>query len=100
MAMNPRDVEHVSLLARIALTPEERERMARELGAVLDYVSALDALGLEADPPLSHVSDRFAPPREDRAFPDHCLPREAVLAAAPLAAGGFFLVPTVVDTRG
>src|SRR5437879_1296533 len=98
--MNRPEVEHVARLARIALTPEESERMVRELGAVLEYVGVLDGLGLDADPPLAHVSERFAPPREDVALPERCLPRDRVLAAAPLADGAFFLVPTVVDTRG
>ena len=53
--MNPRDVEHIALLARIALTDEERAKMGRDLSAVLDYVRTLDALGLENEEPLSHV---------------------------------------------
>jgi aspartyl-tRNA(Asn)/glutamyl-tRNA(Gln) amidotransferase subunit C len=99
MAMNPRDVEHVALLARIALTDAERERMGRDLSAVLDYVRTLDALGLEAEEPLSHVHDRFAPARPDVPAPDACLPRADVLAAAPESDGAHFLVPPVVDTR-
>jgi aspartyl-tRNA(Asn)/glutamyl-tRNA(Gln) amidotransferase subunit C len=98
--MNPREVEHIALLARIALTPEERDRMGEELGKVLDYVRALDALGLEHDPPLSHVLDGFAAAREDIARPTECLDRDELLAQAPEAEGPYFVVPTVVDTRG
>jgi aspartyl-tRNA(Asn)/glutamyl-tRNA(Gln) amidotransferase subunit C len=100
MAMTDAEVEHVALLARIALTAEERARMKRDLSAVLDYVRALDALGLEGEEPLSHVHDRFAPPREDAAHPERCLERALVLAQAPAADGAHFLVPPVVDTRG
>ena len=69
MAMNDADVEHVALLARIALTADERARMKKDLSAVLDYVRALDALGLDDEAPLSHVHDRFAPPRPDKQGP-------------------------------
>src|SRR5512134_4042970 len=100
MAMNPRDVEHVALLARIALTDAERDRMGKDLSAVLDYVRTLDALGLENEPALSHVHDRFAPARADEADPASCLKREDALAAAPETDGAHFLVPPVVDTRG
>lgn len=100
MAMNEADVEHVALLARIALTDDEKVRMRKDLSAVLDYVQALDALGLDAEEPLSHVNDRFAPPREDVAHPEACLDRAVVLAQAPAADGAHFLVPPVVDTRG
>jgi aspartyl-tRNA(Asn)/glutamyl-tRNA(Gln) amidotransferase subunit C len=100
MAMNPRDVEHVALLARIALSEAEREKMGREISAVLDYVRTLDALGLEDEAALSHVHDRFAPARADEPAPEACLPRDAALAAAPESDGAHFLVPPVVDTRG
>ena len=97
--MNPRDVEHIALLARIALTESERDRMGRELSAILEYVKTLDALGLEDEIPLSHVHDTFAPPRPDTPDPASCLPRAVVLAQAPLADDTSFLVPPVVDTR-
>lgn len=100
MSMNDADVEHVALLARIALTADERARMKKDLSAVLDYVRALDGLGLGDEAPLSHVNDRFAPPREDVARPAACLDRATVLAQAPLADAAHFLVPPVVDTRG
>ncbi len=99
MAMNDEDVEHVALLARIALTADERARMRKDLSAVLDYVRTLDALGVDAEEPLSHVNDRFAPPRADEPRPEACLDRAVVLAQAPLADEAHFLVPPVVDTR-
>ena len=99
MAMNPRDVEHIALLARIALTDAERDRMGKDLSAVLDYVRTLDSLGLEDEAPLSHVHDRFAPPRPDDPHAEACLPRADALAAAPESDGAHFLVPPVVDTR-
>ena len=93
------DVRHVALLARIALSEAESDKMGKELGAILDYVKTLDALGLENETPLSHVNEQFAPPRPDVPKPEACLPRAEVLAQAPEADDTSFLVPPVVDTR-
>jgi len=93
------NIEHVALLARIALTPEERARMGKDLAAVLEYARTLDGLGVEKETPLSHVHDRFAPARDDVAHPESCLPRAEVLAQAPSEDGAHFLVPPVVATR-
>ena len=100
MAMNDAEVVHTALLARIALTEAERTKMRSDLSAVLDYVQTLDALGLDDEEPLSHVNDRFAPPRQDVARPEACLDRATVLGQAPASDGAHFLVPPVVDTRG
>ena len=93
------DVEHVALLARIALSADERTRMARDLAAVLEYARTLDSLGVEKEEPLSHVNETFAPARDDVAHAERCLARADVLAQAPLADDTQFLVPPVVDTR-
>jgi len=100
MALTDDDVEAVARLARIAITPDERAKLRADLSAVLDYVRTLDELGVEGEEPLSHVNDRFAPPRDDVARPAACLDRAAVPAQAPDADATHFLVPPVVDTRG
>jgi aspartyl-tRNA(Asn)/glutamyl-tRNA(Gln) amidotransferase subunit C len=97
--LTAKDVEHVALLARIALNPGEVERMGHDLSAVLDYVRTLDDLGVEKEAVLSHVHDRFAPARPDEPHQERCLARADVLAQAPEQDGAHFLVPPVVDTR-
>ncbi len=100
MALTDDDVEAVARLARIAITPAERVKLRADLSAVLEYVRTLDALGVDGEEPLSHVNERFAPPRADVARPGACLDRAVVLAQAPAADATHFLVPPVVDTRG
>ena|SRR5947209_4470264 len=97
--LTAREVAHVALLARIALSDAEVERMGHDLSAVLDYARALDALGVEKEAALSHVNATFAPARPDEAHPERCLARADVLAQAPASDGAHFLVPPVVDTR-
>src|SRR5271167_4065512 len=86
------EVLHVARLARLALTEEEIEPMARELSAVLDHVARIGELDLDGVAPTSHVVDMTGALRPDEPRP--CLPREVALAQAPAVADDGFLVPS------
>jgi aspartyl-tRNA(Asn)/glutamyl-tRNA(Gln) amidotransferase subunit C len=86
------EVLHVARLARLALSDEEIEPMARELSAVLDHVAKIGELDLEAVAPTSHVVEIAGALRPDEPRP--CLPREVALAQAPAVSEDGFLVPS------
>jgi aspartyl-tRNA(Asn)/glutamyl-tRNA(Gln) amidotransferase subunit C len=86
------EVLHVARLARLALSEEEIEPMARELSAVLDHVAMIGELDLQDVPPTSHVVELTGALRED--VPTPCLAREVALAQAPDASEEGFLVPS------
>ena len=92
MAIDRAEVLHVARLARLALSEEEIEPMARELSAVLDHVARIKALDLEGVPPSTHVVEVSGALRPDELVP--CLPREVALAQAPAVSGDGFLVPS------
>ena len=94
-------VLHVARLARLELTSDELERMARELSDVLDHIEKIRELDLKGVPPTSHVVDAPAPLRPDE--PEPCLPREAVLSSAPEPVMGALEFPARAqpdDSRG
>jgi aspartyl-tRNA(Asn)/glutamyl-tRNA(Gln) amidotransferase subunit C len=86
------EVLHVARLARLHLSEQEIEPMARELSAVLDHVARIGELDLENVPATTHVAELTGRLRADEPRP--CLPREVVLAQAPAAGGEGFLVPS------
>jgi aspartyl-tRNA(Asn)/glutamyl-tRNA(Gln) amidotransferase subunit C len=86
------EVLHVAQLARLALSEEEIEPMARELSAVLDHVARIGELDLEEVAPTSHVIEITGALRPDEPRP--CLPREVALAQAPAVSEDGFLVPS------
>jgi aspartyl-tRNA(Asn)/glutamyl-tRNA(Gln) amidotransferase subunit C len=86
------EVLHVARLARLHLSEEEIEPMARELSAVLDHVARIGELDLENVPATTHVAELTGQLRADEPRP--CLPREVVLAQAPAVSGEGFLVPS------
>ena len=87
------EVLHVARLARLHLSDEEIEPMARELSAVLDHVARIGELDLDSVPahdPRSRAHRSATCRRAARP----CLPREVVLAQAPAVSGEGFLVPS------
>src|SRR5215212_633340 len=89
------DVERVAQLARLELTPDEKDLFARQLAGILVYAEQIQRVPTEGIPPTSHAGDT-AMMREDEVRPS--LPREASLSAAPAADmdAGLFKVPRVL----
>lgn len=95
--ISPEEVEYTARLARLELTAEERDAMARDLDRVLDYVAALQSLDTEGIEPTSHPIPVPTPLRTDRAAE----PLDPALAVsnAPQAEGTAFVVPKVIDSE-
>ena len=85
-------MEAVARLARLELSDEELEPLARELSAVLDHIATIAELDLSGVAPTSHVVDVTGALRPDEPRP--CLSREEALASAPAVAEGGFEVPS------
>jgi aspartyl-tRNA(Asn)/glutamyl-tRNA(Gln) amidotransferase subunit C len=86
------EVLHVARLARLALTEDELEPMARELSAVLDHIAKMGELDLSEVTPTSHVVEVTGGLRPDE--PRGSLAPEVALAQAPAVSGQGFLVPS------
>lgn len=86
-------VEHVARLARLSLTPDERETFARQLDQVLAYAESIQALDTEGVEPMRHAiaTGSF---REDAARDAGV--RDEALGQAPDASEGLFRVPRVL----
>lgn len=88
-------IEKIAELARLNLKPEEKEKLSKELEAVLGYVKNLEALDTKNVEPTSHVLNLENVFREDEIKPSEV--RDPILKQAPAAEGNFFKVPKVVD---
>jgi aspartyl-tRNA(Asn)/glutamyl-tRNA(Gln) amidotransferase subunit C len=85
-------VLHVAKLARLKLSDDEVERMARELSGILEHVEHISELDLEGVEPTSHVVALENVLRPDEPRPS--LDRESALEPAPDPADGSFRVPS------
>ena len=94
MKITPQEVSHVADLARLHMSQEEIEAMARQLDDILTYVAKLNELDTEAIVPTTHAISIVNAFREDEMKPS--LVREKVLANAPQQNGESFVVPRVI----
>ena len=89
------DVDHVARLARLDLSPSEREAMRTQLPQILHYVDRLrelDTTGIEA---TFQVIPRAQAMRADEVRP--ALGPDRVLANAPLREGDYFRMPRILE---
>ncbi|MCI2239353.1 Asp-tRNA(Asn)/Glu-tRNA(Gln) amidotransferase subunit GatC [Paenibacillus sp. TRM 82003] len=89
------EVEHLARLARIDMTDEELDRMAGQLGAVLDAVQQVASVVSDDVPATSHPVPLTNVTRPDVVRPG--LSAEDALAAAPEAEDGRFRVPQILE---
>jgi aspartyl-tRNA(Asn)/glutamyl-tRNA(Gln) amidotransferase subunit C len=111
MKVTESDVLHVAELANLELTPDERQRMIKDLNSILEYVDRLNQLDTSQVPPMAQVSDRYgvdqAKSGSDRFASTYredvlyglrkSFPREDALKNAPEHDGTFFKVPKVIE---
>jgi aspartyl-tRNA(Asn)/glutamyl-tRNA(Gln) amidotransferase subunit C len=88
------EVAHLAHLSRLAVTDEELDTFAGQLGAVLDAVAQVGRAEVADVPPTTHAVPMTNVFREDVARPS--LPRDAVLAGAPAAEDGRIRVPRIL----
>ncbi len=89
------EVEHIATLARLELTPEEKERYRQQLSAILEYAASLQTLDTSGIPPTSSVLQPHCVLRPDVPAPG--LERVDLLRNAPQTSDNQFRVPPVMD---
>jgi aspartyl-tRNA(Asn)/glutamyl-tRNA(Gln) amidotransferase subunit C len=95
MSVDLDTVKRVAHLARIAVTPEEAERMTGELNAILGFVEQLGEVDVSGVEPMISVVPIKMRKRPDRVT-DGGKPAD-IVANAPATEENFFLVPKVVE---
>lgn len=101
MKIAAKDVAYVADLANLELTPQERERMLRDLNSILDYIERLNELDTNNVPPMAQTAVQTSGATASSALRADelraCLPRQAALGNAPDSDGEFFKVPKVIE---
>ncbi|HZR82641.1 MAG TPA: Asp-tRNA(Asn)/Glu-tRNA(Gln) amidotransferase subunit GatC [Candidatus Binatia bacterium] len=95
MPVSLEDVQHIALLARLGLAPEEAESLRRDLDSILGYVAKLDSLDTRDVEATAHVVDLPTPLRDDVAANPEV--PEDMVRNAPDRDRTFLRVPKIIE---
>ena len=95
MTIDKGTVLRIARLSRIAMEEDALEPMAEELNGILAWVEQLGEVDTEGVEPMTGAIASVLPQRDDNAEAD--TPTDDLLANAPEADDGFFVVPKVVE---
>jgi aspartyl-tRNA(Asn)/glutamyl-tRNA(Gln) amidotransferase subunit C len=95
MAIDAATVKKVASLARIREPEDRLEPLARELSTILQWIDQLAEVDTDGVEPMTSVVHAKLPMREDVVTDGG--DAAGVLANAPRAEKGFFVVPKVVE---
>ena len=88
-------IEYVGILAKLELSDEEKEQAKKDMANMLDYIDTLNELDTSGVEPMSHVFPVNNVIREDVVTNGD--DSEEILANAPEAKEGAFVVPKTFD---
>jgi len=89
------DVKYVAHLARLALTPEEEQKLGAQLVHILGYIEKLKELDVTDVEPTAHAVPLVNITRPDELRPS--LSHDEAMRNAPAQANGLFIVPKIVE---
>ncbi len=96
MRITKDEVIHVANLARLDLDENSIDRLAGQIGKILEYVDTLNSVDTKGVPPTSHAIFLNNAFREDSV--KESLDRDKALENAPEKEDGNFIVPKVINS--
>ena len=88
-------MEYVGILAKLSLSPQEKEEAKKDMSRMLDYIDRLNELDTSGVEPMSHIFPVNNVFRED--VVENGDDRENMLANAPQKKDGAYMVPKTIE---
>lgn len=95
MTITDETIDYVGILAKLELSPEEKEQAKKDMSDMLDYVSKLNELNTDGVEAMSHTFSYNNVFREDVVVNGD--DRENMLKNAPEQKDGCYKVPKTFD---
>ena len=95
MHADPKLIDHLARLSRLALDASDRERLANELPRVIALLDELARAPVEGIAPMAHPLELSVRLRDDAVTEGDR--SDELLSLSAEAQGGYYLVPRVID---
>lgn len=95
MAIDQETVKRVAFLSRLKIEDDKIQATESEFNKILNWVEQLNEVNTDNVEPLVSVNESYITCREDKVTDGN--QAQAVLANAPQAEYGYFVVPKVVE---
>lgn len=89
------NIDHLAMLSRLALTPEEKAKFSTQLGDIIGYIEKLKEVNVDGVEPTAHATPIFNVLQAD--IPRPGLTVEDALRNAPQQRENMVVVPRVVE---
>ncbi|GMR03421.1 MAG: Asp-tRNA(Asn)/Glu-tRNA(Gln) amidotransferase subunit GatC [Thermodesulfovibrionia bacterium] len=89
------DIGHIAMLARLALTEEEKKLFSKQIESIMEYIDKLNELDTTNVEPTAHVLPIKNVFRDDNLKPS--LPKDEALRNAPDRTHDFYRVPKIIE---
>ena len=98
MQIDDNVIDHLCFMARLSLSPAEKESLKQDLSKILSYVETLKTVDVANVKPLIHSLEEKHTNiwREDKPGPKS-LPVDKALQNAPKRKANFFEVPKIIE---
>ncbi len=90
------EIEKLATLARLALSPEEKERMRGEVDSILEYVATIQKVSASADAQTHSIVAQKNVMREDANPHESGIYTETLVSSAPRREGDYVRVKKIL----
>ncbi len=97
MSIDRKTVDHVALLARLALSEQEREKLRDQLSAILEHINVIGEADTSQVPPSAHILPLENIMRADT--PRQYADSQALVEHAPAHEDSFIRVRAVLENE-
>lgn len=100
--LSDQELDHIAKLARLEIKPADREKLKKDLSAILDYVAKLDTADTSGVKPLYQTTGQVNSVRTDKPrneFPMNDGLLERLVGQAPQRKERFVKVPSILAKK-